>query len=690
MADNWSTVRHKVIDCKGGLDLVTPLLKLEPGVLRDALNYEVSITGGYSRIAGYERFDGQASPSAAVAAMFQASSVTGLAVGNVITGGTSLASATVCYIDITVLPNVVVYTKATGTFLSGEAFKVGVTTIGTISSLGGGGTSLQQARYAAAAADIYRPAILAVPGSGPIRGVINLNGTVYAFRDNIGATVCNLYKSTSSGWTQVAYGKELSFTAGLVQINDGATVTGGTSGATGIVARAVLQSGVWGSTAAGRLILSSTTGTFTAGETIKVGATNCATGSGAQVQIAPLPGGKYYMVKGVVSGSGTALGGSQNAKAYGADGVNRGFEFDGTTYVPIATGNSPDTPKVISPHKNYLFMGFKQSLQFSSLGLPYQWQVVTGAGEVGGLPEDVTDLIELPGSQATGAMMVACQNNTFILYGTSSTTWNLVPYNTGTGTYFRTSATMSDTYFLDSRGVNSLKASLNYGNFDSAQLTFALRPFIQTRRTLGVDASINHEKSQYRVFFSDGYGLYLTINNDEFLGAMPVLFPNPVSCITEGQNTTGAETAFFGSTNGFVYQLDTGTSFDGAAIVANLTFTYNAMGDARTLKRFRKASLEIQGVGYIGFSFAYDTAYATSQYESSPSTFYAAALQSAYWDAFSWDNFFWDGSTLQPTELELTGTAENIALRISSSSNYVQPYTLNSITMHYSSRRGIR
>ena len=49
----------------GGLDLTTPSLALQPGALRDSLNFECSQAGGYARIAGYERYDGQTSPSGA-------------------------------------------------------------------------------------------------------------------------------------------------------------------------------------------------------------------------------------------------------------------------------------------------------------------------------------------------------------------------------------------------------------------------------------------------------------------------------------------------------------------------------------------------------------------------------------------------------------------------------------------------
>lgn len=44
---------------KGGLDLSTNKVAVDPGTLQDCLNYEVADVDGYSRISGFERFDGQ-------------------------------------------------------------------------------------------------------------------------------------------------------------------------------------------------------------------------------------------------------------------------------------------------------------------------------------------------------------------------------------------------------------------------------------------------------------------------------------------------------------------------------------------------------------------------------------------------------------------------------------------------------
>ena len=72
-----------------------------------------------------------------------------------------------------------------------------------------------------------------------------------------------MYKATNSGWSQVNFGKELYFNTGTAEISEGATVSGANSSASGTVARVILESGTYSNgDAAGRLILSSDSGTF--------------------------------------------------------------------------------------------------------------------------------------------------------------------------------------------------------------------------------------------------------------------------------------------------------------------------------------------------------------------------------------------------------------------------------------------
>lgn len=674
-------VNYDLIKLMGGLDQVTPTLSLPPGFVRRAANFECSITGGYTRIAGYERFDGRPNPSDAIYNILTCTLTSPVVVGDTVNGATSAATGKV----IAISGLNVVLTRETGAFQAAETLRIGVTPVGTVDAvLGVEPDGLQDAQYQALAADDYRADIGAVPGSGPIRGVAYYNSTVYAWRNNVAGTALALYKSTASGWTAVALGKQLSFDTGTAEIFEGQTVTGATSGATGVVARVALQDGTWAAgDASGRLILSSTTGTFVTGENLTVSAAVKAKSAGAAVQITLSPNGR---VQTVVANFG---GGAANTRMYGCDGVNRAFEFDGTTYVPIVTTMVVDVPTQVNVHKQHLFLAFGASLQFSALGYPYQWSPILGAGELA-MNGIITNLLTLPGDQASGAMAVYTRNDTSVLYGTGVANFQLAQFNTGTGALPYTAQSMDQAYVLDDRGVISLGTSLNFGNFLPAALTMNLRPFVQARRNLASGSLVNREKGQYRVFFSDSYGLYMTLLNGKLLGSMPVQFPHPVLCCVEGEADDGTAVSYFGSDNGFVYRLDAGTSFDGADIPANMTLTYNSMRAPRLLKRFRHASVELTGDSYATFDFSVDLAYRSTAQSQDADTSYSQDLRSAYWDSLQWDNFIFDGSDVSPSEIELSGTAQNMAIRISSVSSILQPFTVNTIIVHYTIRRGLR
>jgi len=674
-------VNYDLINLAGGLDQVTPTLSLKAGFARRAANFECSINGGYTRIAGYERFDGHANPSDAFYNVLICALTGAVAVGDTVTGVTSSATGKVIARDGTK----VVLTRETGVFANGETIQVSAANVGTVTSVQGMDMDgLTDATYRGLAADEYRTSISAVPGSGSILGVAYFKGTVYAWRNNAGATAAKLYKSTSSGWSEVALGYEIKFDGGTAEIFDGQTVVGGTSGASGAVTRVVLESGTWSAgTATGKLIMSITLGTFVNNEALTVSSVNKAVADGTSSAITLAPSGRVETVIGNFGG------GTANTKIYGVDGVNRGFEFDGTVYVPIKTGMATDVPTRVAVHKNHLFFAFGESLQFSGIGEPYQWSPLVGAGEIA-LNGAITNLLVLPGNQTTGALGVYTRNDTNILYGTSSETFQLSTFNTGTGGLPFTSQNMDQAYVLDDRGVMNMNTSLNYGNFESNALTLRIRPFIQARRNLATASVLNREKGQYRIFFSDGTGIYMTFNGSKVLGIMPVQFTNSVTCCVEGETPDGSSTSFFGSTNGFVYRLDAGTSFDGAVIPANINLVFNSVKSPRVLKRFRRASVELTGDSYAEISFGYDLGYRSVELEQATATQYSNDLRSSYWDDMTWDNFIWDGRDISPSEVEVLGTAENMAIQLSSVSAIIKPFTVNNIIVHYSMRRGLR
>ena len=198
----------------GGLDLVTPAIAVSPGKILDSQNYEPAIGGGYSRISGFERYDGQASPTSKSYWLISINLTGTIVVGNTVTGLTSAATGVV----VGLVTGQLVLARVSGTFNASEALQVAAVTQATSTSLAvadSANTPTLHADYKLLAANDWRTLIGAITGSGRIRGVWVYNDVVYAFRDNAGGTAKNMWKATSSGWVQVSLGKEIQFTGAV-------------------------------------------------------------------------------------------------------------------------------------------------------------------------------------------------------------------------------------------------------------------------------------------------------------------------------------------------------------------------------------------------------------------------------------------------------------------------------------------
>jgi len=99
----------------------------------------------------------------------------------------------------------------------------------------------------------------------------------------------------------------------------------------------------------------------------------------------------------------------------------------------------------------------------------------------------------------------------------------------------------------------------------------------------------------------------------------------------------------------------------------------------------------MQGDHYAAISFGYNLGYNSLEIDQPATVNYSSSFQAApAWDVFIWDSFVWDGVILAPTEVDVVGTAENIQSTVSSTTDYMYPFTVNSVIYHYSPRRGLR
>lgn len=696
----FSPIEYDTVLMRGGWDQSTPTLELYPGTLINVSNFEVIDVqgGGYGRIAGYERYDGRPSPSDATYTVLQLTSFTNIpTVGQTLTGFTSGATSIILAVTSTYL----VVTKVSTTYSNTEVVKVGATVIGTLTPLTTVLTPLVSAQYTALAADNYRSDIVVVPGTGAIRGVVGatIGGVdmVYAFRNNAGGTAVDLYKKSAAGWVPVPFYNELTFTAcGAAAPVEGNIITQGANTAT---IKRVMHGGTPGvaegtyaaNNATGRFVVTTPApGAFAAGAATITGGINVTLG-GAVTAITMAVGGKFEFDIGNFTGSTSTI------RIYGCDGVNRGFEFDGDTLAPISTNATValDKPTHVKIHKLQLFFAFTSSAIHSGAGYPFKWSAAAGASEIG-CGDDITNFLNQPGTTTTATLGITTRSNTWMLYGSTPTVgasqWNLVGFNVGIGGIAFSAQLLNESYWMDASGVVDLRTTQNYGNFKQATITSKIQDYMLDQRSKVQYSYVVRSKNSYRILFTDSDCLYMTIVNGKLAGATRAAYRDAMYCAWSSTLSNLNERVLVGATTtGYVYEMDKGSSFDGGIIEAFITFNWNSAKSPRAHKRYRRASVEVSSNQYAAFTFGYGIGYSRASLLQPITALYETGLSHIpYWDSFLWDAFVWDGVTLIPSDVRVSGTAENIQTTISSTTNYIYPYIINSVIYHFSKRRGIR
>lgn len=544
-------------------------------------------------------------------------------------------------------------------------------------TLTGAATDALDMTYEQAAIDQARELIERIPGSGATRGVWHYGGNTYAFRDDIDALQCVMHKSTSTGWEPIGLGNHIRFDTGIGEFTEGLTVTGGTSGATATIDKLALQLGTFGGNdAVGTLVLSNISGSFQSGETITDSSSGSATSTSAAIDTRLEPGGRFEFVTDNFGGH------ASTRKMYGVDGVSLGFEYDGVIFTPIYTGMTTDTPKHVAVHHKHLFYQFTGgSAQHSSIGFPYQWSAVTGAAELT-TGDDLVGFSNLPGE----VMAIFSRNHTHILYGTSAADWQMNEHSDDSGAIEWSVQDIGWPILLDDRGVLDMRATLNYGDFKSATLSEKVQPIIDAKKSLVTDSIRVRSKDQYRIFFSDNTCLLMGVSKGKSTGFFLLDLGLVVRCSCSAEDSSGNEILFFGCDDGYIYQMDTGTSFDGAEIEAFVRLPYNHVGAPRRRKRFKRAVLEVDAKVNTNLNFLQSFDYGDPEAPSSVDQAFTVAGGGGFWEEALWDEFAWDEQVVGTAHAYLDGTGFNMSLVIRSNATYEATHTLQALTYYYKSR----
>lgn len=676
---------------RGGLNLIVPAIAMRPGNCIAAQNYEPQVRG-YSRVDGYERFDGRAQPHKASYSLLNfVNGSVAVTAGQTVTGATSGATGVALYAGTLSAGSYgggdasgfLVLFRVSGTFQDGENLQVSASTVAVADgdSVGRGAETDEQDRaWYREAVTQTRAMIQAIPGSGPVRGICVLGGALYGFRDNAGATACIMHKSTPSGWVAQGLGHIVNFTTGTAEYKEGETLTRG--GVTSTIRRVVLLSGQWSSgNAAGYVVVSGISGgNYTAG--VATTATGSATLAGAQVANALPPGGRYSFKVHNFYGAG------RSARMYGANGVGRAFEWDGAYFTPINTGlpDALDKPTRVSEFSNHLFLGYDHGeIQFSGVGEPLDFKTISGAGSFT-FGTEVTDMSET----AATALVVFGRNKIAYLAGSDSASFTLTTLSDDAGSIPWTQQVLDSPIYQDDAGVRRMTTTQAYGNWRLGTLTEAVEPLFKVNKRSGVTSvgSLRVKaKDQYRVFFSDGSGLIIYLGRSP-QECMPFRYPFVATCTASGSldSLSGEEQLFAGDKDGFVYQIDVGTSFDGAEVEAYVLFPFNSVGAAMQNKRFHRAVLEIDGGLDTTIALTAEYGYGDPDQPAGIEQSFDVSGGGGFWNVANWNEFYWSAPVQGIASAELEGIGRNVAVGVLSDATWQDAHTLSSISIYFTPR----
>lgn len=654
-------------------------------------NYEVT-RSGYRRVDGYERFDGQPSPSAASywIQYFENGSTEPHSLNIEINGATSgTTGVLVAYVvesgdwSTNDAAGYFVLTDLSGAFTEGENVRYSVSYIISTSTgsatQSGAATDALHITYKGLAQEARRGAINQVNGGGPVRGVWAYNDDVYAFRDNVAGTQCYMYKATTSGWSLVTHDEELYFDTGSAEIKVGDTVTGGTSGATGTVEAVILTNADgWAGSQEGKLVLSGVSGTFQAEAITSSPSSGAANSLADAIPQVLAPGGTFEFLNANFTGA------ADGEKMYVVNSVGRAFSFDGSTLIFIDTGLVDDKPTHVAQHGERLALSYSSSVMLSTVGDPHNYWGTPYEFAVG---SEITALASLQGGVLAAFTLDAIE----LLYGQITADFEVKTMTRDVGAYRNTVRPVGDTMFLTPRGITTASATAAFGDFEHATISQLVDPFLDDMRSSVICASRSREKNQYRLFFdstaqgqSNTTVLFARMEGNDLLGFSMGEYLFQVSCVAN-VDVNETERIFAGGGDGYVYELDAGTSFDGNAVQAFMRIPFLHFGGPTQRKRWMRAEvfMDLPESGTMQFQQEID--WADYSVASADATIQNVLMYGGggVWDLNSWNEFSWSASLTGRMRAPLTGRGTSLGIVMYSEMTYELPYTIEAIAIHY-------
>jgi hypothetical protein len=443
----------------------------------------------------------------------------------------------------------------------------------------------------------------------------------------------------------------------------------------------------------GRFIVTSVTGTWTSNvaDTIRVGIIDIAVvdnPSGNPVtQITILQGGNYQFVQHNFSAA------SDGKKLYGADSLNRAFEFDGDVYIPIRTQVTIDAPTTIAAVNGQLVLSYFGTALFSAVGNPHDFRTTSlGFQDVQEFGDNITGMSAIVG----GVLAIACRDSFWqVSIDNQSNLYKADLISPDIGAIHYGLMNLGALYSFDDKGIIRIVPSYVFGGFEHDTISRAIQPVIDRFREKIVATAVYKSKNQVRFYANDGTGIIMTMTSGVTqTGAATtghefseLTYPVNISYAWSGEDASGRDIVLLGDEDGYVYVANTGSSFDGQPIQAYIRTAFNNVKSPSAIKRFRKLEVELSTVGYSYIRFNPDFSYADPSIATHLLKYEELQGAGGYWDEAIWNEFYYDGKIVSQPEIRIQGSGTNIGLVVFSNSAIDLGHNLSGVVLHYTPRK---
>lgn len=649
MPDRWQTY---AIEFKGGL--VTNLSPLQhgmqlPGSARTLRNYEPSVEGGYRRILGFSKFDSNVVPPYGTPLVHGGSqSGTTLIIGNLFTSPVAGDTLTVAGVSGT-------YTIASSGVSYSSTNKRATLTLTT---------SLNSSP-----AD--QAAVTFTSGAGTMQAVATHEDIIIAARGS------DLFKSSGSGWTKINtpnYGTPL--------VN-GASQTGSTLNADGF--SAAPQVGDTFTIAGVNLIY-----TVLSTPTLSSGA--------AAISINPAlnssPANNAVITflttdrSGMTKGRFTQYNFNGIDFIAGVDGANNPFKYDTSTFT-VLDGAPTDVlgASHVVNFKNQLFFAKGSSITFTAPFTDNDFSAANGAGSLN-VGNTITGLIVF-----REQLIIFSERTISRLVGNTIADFQLQPITRDIGC-IETDTIQEiggDIMFLGPDGIRSLAATEKIGDFDLAVVSKPIQAEVTNfvNRNTSFSSVVIRKKNQYRLM---GFNTNFTADSSQ--GVLATQTQEGLSWselrgirayVADSNYNAANEEVAFAHTDGYVYSMETGNSFDGAAIPSSFATPFIPINDPRTRKTIYRMFLYTDPQGSFSATMNLKFDFEESGVIQPDGVTFdntAGATAAAFYGESIYGSGSYGGTIQRLFDSQTIGSGNVVSIQFVSDSDN-PPYSLDALTLEY-------